>query len=153
MAKIHPDKCVGCAGCIHACPQGAIAINWESDLPRFMEKMVEYTVGTLKGKQEHTLYVNFLTQISPACDCYPFADAPIVADIGILASSDPVAIDQASMDLVNAQPPLDSSCVKDVPEAARDKVRAVYPKIPWERQLEYAEEVGLGNRSYDLAML
>jgi uncharacterized Fe-S center protein len=70
-----------------------------------MERMVEYTVGALKGKEKRSLFVNFLTQISPACDCHSYADAPIVADIGILASRDPVAIDQASMDLVNAQPP------------------------------------------------
>lgn len=150
MARIDSRLCVGCAGCIHACPQGALGINWETDLPHFMERMVEYTVGALKGKEKRSLFVNFLTQISPACDCYPFADAPIVADIGILASRDPVAIDQASMDLVNAQPPLASSCLKDHPDGHADKVRAVYPKIDWQHQLAYAEEVGLGTRTYEL---
>jgi uncharacterized protein len=150
VISIDQTKCVGCAGCIHACPQGAIGINWEKDLPRFMERMVEYTVGALKGKEKNTLCLNFLTQISPACDCYPFTDAPIVADIGILASTDPVAIDQASMDLVNAQPPLHSSCIKDSPHAASDKVKAVYPKIDWQYQLDYAEEIGLGSKAYQL---
>jgi uncharacterized Fe-S center protein len=150
MAEIDQEKCVGCAGCIHACPQGALGINWERDLPRFMERMVEYTVGTLKGKEERSLFVNFLTQITPACDCYPFSDAPIVADIGILASRDPVAIDQASVDLLNAQPTLQSSCLGDNPEAAGDKVRAVYKKIDWQHQLEYGQSLGLGSRAYDL---
>ncbi|MCK8603100.1 DUF362 domain-containing protein [Desulfoferrobacter suflitae] len=153
IVRIDQKKCVGCAGCIHACPQGALGINWEKDLPRFMERMVEYTLGTLKGKEKRTLCINFLTQISPACDCYPFTDAPIVADIGILASTDPVAIDQASMDLVNAQPPLASSVLKDSPHAAADKVKAVYPKIDWQYQLDYAEQIGLGSRTYALVKL
>ncbi|GLI33745.1 DUF362 domain-containing protein [Desulforhabdus amnigena] len=152
---IHIDEklCVGCAGCIHSCPQEALGINWKTDLPRFMERMVEYTVGALKGKEKRSLFVNFLTQISPACDCHSYADAPIVADIGILASRDPVAIDQASMDLVNAQPPLHSSCIKDSPYKDSDKVKAVYPHIDWQHQLDYAEEVGLGSKSYELIRL
>jgi uncharacterized protein len=150
IARIDEKKCVGCAGCIHVCPEGAIGINWEKDLPRFMERMVEYTIGALKGKEKRTLCLNFLTHISPACDCYPFADAPIVADIGILASRDPVAVDQASMDLVNAQPPLASSCIIDSPHAAHDKVKAVYPKIDWQHQLDYAQQLGLGSTGYEL---
>ncbi|MCU0588083.1 MAG: DUF362 domain-containing protein [Syntrophobacteraceae bacterium] len=153
LAEIDQEKCVGCAGCIHACPQGALGINWERDLPRFMERMVEYTVGTLKGKEERSLFVNFLTQISPACDCYPYSDAPIVPDIGILASRDPVAIDQASVDLLNAQPALRSSCLADHPEACGDKIRAVYAKIDWQHQLEYGQALGLGNRAYELVKL
>lgn len=153
MAKIDQKLCVGCAHCIHSCPQGALGINWEKDLPRFMERMVEYTVGALKGKEEHSLFINFLTQISPACDCYPFSDAPIVPDVGIVASTDIVAVDQASVDLLNAQPPLSSSCIKDSPFAANDKVKAVYPHIDWAAQLVYAEELGLGSRSYELIQL
>jgi uncharacterized Fe-S center protein len=153
VVGIDQNLCVGCAMCIHACPQGALGINWEKDLPRFMERMVEYTVGTLKGKEKSSLFINFLTQISPACDCYPFADAPVVADIGIVASRDPVAIDQASMDLVNAQPVLASSCLRDVTDPHCDKVRAVYPNINWKHQLEYAEELGLGERAYELVHL
>lgn len=153
LVRINPELCVGCAACIHACPEGALGINFEIDLPRFMEGMVEYTVGTLKGKETRSLFINFLTQISPACDCYPFADAPIVADIGILASRDPVAIDQASADLLNAQPVLESSCLKGVANAREDKMRAVYPKIDWQHQLLYAEQLGLGMRAYDLVKL
>jgi uncharacterized protein len=150
VAQIDPARCVGCAACIHACPQSALAIDWEEDLPRFMERMVEYTVGTLQGKEERSLFVNFLMQISPACDCYPYSDAPIVPDIGILASRDPVAIDQASADLLNAQPASKSSCLCDNPKASGDKIRAVYENIDWEHQLKYAEVLGLGSRTYEL---
>jgi uncharacterized Fe-S center protein len=153
VVSIDQNLCVGCAGCIHTCPQGALGINFEMDLPRFMEGVVEYTIGTLKGKEKRSLFVNFLTQISPACDCYPFADAPIVPDIGIMASRDPVAIDQASVDLLNAQPVLASSCLKDVADAHLDKIRAVYPKIDWQHQLQYGEQLGLGSRAYELVKL
>jgi len=115
--------------------------------------MVEYTVGTLKGKEKRSLFVNVLTQISPACDCYPFADTPIVPDIGIMASRDPVAIDQASADLLQAQPVLASSCLAGNPEAGTDKIRAIYPKVDWQHQLKYAEQIGLGKRAYHLITL
>ncbi len=150
IVSIDPQLCVGCARCIHACPQGALTINWEKDLPKFMEKMVEYTAGALKNKENRSLFINFLTQISPACDCYPFADAPIVGDIGIAASMDPVAIDQACVDLVNSQPLLESSCLKGIEQPCTDKIRAVYPHIDWERQLIYAAELGIGSREYEL---
>jgi uncharacterized Fe-S center protein len=153
MASIDSEKCVGCASCIHACPEHAIEVNWKQDLNRFMERMVEYSVGVVMGKERRSLFVNFLTQISPACDCYPFADAPIVADIGIVASRDPVAIDQASVDLLNAQPVLGSCCIEHPPKAGGDLIRAVYPYIPWEHQLDYAQEVGLGSRAYELVSL
>jgi uncharacterized protein len=150
VVQIDQGLCAGCARCIHACPQGALTINWEKDLPKFMEKMVEYTAGALKGKENRSIFINFLTQISPACDCYPFADAPIVGDIGIAASIDPVAIDQACVDLVNRQPHLESSRLKGVEQPCPDKVRAVYPHIDWERQLIYASELGIGSREYEL---
>ena len=150
ITRIDQQLCVGCARCIHACPQGALTINWEKDLPKFMEKMVEYTAGALKGKEKRSLFINFLTQISPACDCYPFADAPIVGDIGIAASRDPIAIDQACVDLVNSQPHLESSCLKGIEQPCADKIRAVYPQVDWERQLIYASEVGIGSRDYEL---
>ncbi len=150
VMQINHELCVGCARCIHACPRLAVTVNWGTDLPKFMERMVEYTAGALKGKSERSLFINFLTQISPACDCYPFSDAPIVADIGIIASRDPVAIDQASVDLLNSQPPLESSCLQGNEAAKTDKIKAVYPHVDYQQQLDYASELGLGSRNYEL---
>ncbi|MDR3557667.1 MAG: DUF362 domain-containing protein [Syntrophobacteraceae bacterium] len=149
VVQIDRKLCVGCAQCIHACQQGALTIDWDTDFPKLMEKIAEYAAGAIKGKEKRSLFINFLTQISPACDCYPFSDAPIVGDIGIAASKDPVALDQACVDLLNKSPHLPSSCLKGQ-EHYPDKIRAVYPKLDWERQLIHAEEVGLGARDYEL---
>ena len=96
------------------------------------------------------LFINFLTHISPACDCYGNADHPLVADVGILASLDPVAIDQASADLVNAQQGLEGSLLKKNHGKGQDKFRDLYPDVDWEIQLDYAEKMGIGNRTYEI---
>jgi uncharacterized Fe-S center protein len=149
-AVIDPEKCIGCGECILICPQMAIQVQPGKSIPEFMEKMVEYTLGVLKTKQGKTLFINFITNVSPDCDCFPMADAPIVRDIGILASTDPVAIDQASVDLVNKEPALPDSCLKEGREAGSDKFGTLYPKTDWRIQLAYAEELGLGRREYTL---
>ena len=149
-AVIDPDKCVGCGECILICPNGAIDVQWNTDIPLFQKKMVEYTFAVLKGKQGKAFFVSFLTNISPACDCLPNSDAPIVPDIGILVSKDPVAIDQASADLVNRQVGTDNSCLTSSKRPGEDKFRAIYPKIDWSIQLEHAQKIGLGKREYEL---
>jgi uncharacterized Fe-S center protein len=152
-AIIDPEKCIGCGECILICPQMAIQVQFGKSIPDFMEKMVEYTMGVLKNKQGKALFINFITNVSPACDCYPMADAPIVRDIGILASTDPVAIDQASVDLVNKEPALQDSCMKENLEAGSDKFRTLYPKTDWTIQLAYAEQLGLGSRKYKIVQI
>ncbi|MCG6909681.1 MAG: DUF362 domain-containing protein [Deltaproteobacteria bacterium] len=149
-AVIDEDACIGCGECILMCAQEAIQVRWSKSIPDFMEKMVEYVQGVLHNKQGKALFVNFITDVSPACDCLPVSDAPIVRNIGILASRDPVAIDQASVDLVNAEPALAGSCLKEGREAGGDKFNALYPKVDWTLQLEYARQLNLGSRDYRL---
>jgi uncharacterized Fe-S center protein len=152
-AKIDPEKCVGCAECILVCGQKAIQVQWAAKVPDFMKKMAEYTAACLKGKEMKSFFINFLTQISPACDCFGHADAPLVRDIGILASRDPIAIDQASADLVNQEPALAGTCLNSCTAPGEDKFRGVYPKIDWEIQLDHGQEIGLGTRDYQLVWL
>ncbi len=150
IAFIDPKKCVGCGECILACPSGAIQIQWNESIPIFQKKMVEHAYGAVQKKKGKTLYLNFLTQISPACDCYGYSDTPIVNDIGILSSEDPVAIDQASVDLVNDQEGNRSSKLTGAWKPGENKFRAIYPEVDWNIQLAYGEEIGLGTRNYEL---
>ena len=150
VASIDPKKCVGCGECILSCPSGAIQIQWNESIPIFQKKMVEHACGAVQKKKGKVLYVNFLTQISPACDCYGYSDTPIVNDIGILSSEDPVAIDQTSVDLVNKEEGNRSSKLSKNWEPEGDKFRAIYPEVDWNIQLAYAEEIGMGTRNYEL---
>jgi uncharacterized Fe-S center protein len=150
VASIDPKKCVGCGECILTCPTGAVQIQWNETIPLFQKKMVEYAYGAVHNKKGKALYLNFLTQISPACDCCGYSDTPIVNDVGILASEDPVAIDQASVDLVNQQSGNHASKLPKNWENGEDKFRALYPEVDWSIQLSYAQEIGLGTREYEL---
>jgi uncharacterized Fe-S center protein len=148
-AVIDPTKCVGCAECLLVCPYGNIQIQWNESIPVFLQKMMEYASGVMKFHQKGAVFVNFITQVSPACDCYGHNDLPIVGDLGILASKDPVALDQACADLVIGSPGLAGSSLKDLSPGS-DKFKDIYPQVDWPLQLEYAEQLGLGAREYDL---
>ncbi len=152
-AVIDAKKCVGCGECLLICSNKAIDVRWNSDMVLFQKKLVEYALAVLKGKEGKVAFLNFLTQISPACDCYGHSDAPIVHDLGIMASVDPVAIDQASVDMVNRQKALENTSLTDNKNPGGDKFRALYPKVDWTIQLEYAEKIGLGSREYDLVTI
>ena len=149
-ASIDAELCAGCSRCITICSLKAINIQWNEAADLVMKKMAEYAKGAVTAKEEKTLYLSFITQVSPACDCYGHADAPIVNDIGICASTDPVAIDQACADLVNGARGNEGSALQSGFEPGGDKFRGVYPEIPWEVQLEHGEKIGLGSRKYEL---
>jgi len=144
------EQCIGCFECMHACPEQAIDINWETEIPVFMERMVEYAYGATSGKKGKIGYMNFLIRITPDCDCFPFSDTPIVPDIGILASRDPVAIDAASFDLVNKQQGFTSSLLSGHHHPGEDKFTGVHANTDGFHQVRYAEEIGLGSSDYEL---
>ncbi len=152
-ARIDPARCVGCGRCVNVCEELAIRIQWNEEGPQMMKKMAEYAKGALHGKEGKALFVNFVTQVSPSCDCYSHSDAPIVADQGILVSTDPVAIDQASADLVNSAHGLPGTALKSGHEPGGDKFRGLYPQVDWQIQLAHAEKMGLGSRKYELVPL
>lgn len=152
-ASIYEEKCIGCGECIIVCPFHAIEIQWNETPDIFQKKMMEYALGALKGKEKKSIFINFVIQVSPACDCYSHNDSPIVRDIGILASDDPVAIDSASCDLVNNEVSLPNTAIKEILGKGEDKWRAIYPAIDWNIQLEHAEKLGLGKREYQLVRI
>jgi hypothetical protein len=139
-AVISPEDCIGCADCIVVCPEKTIHVDWNQASPTVQRLMVDHALGAVAGKGSSLLFVTFVTQVSPYCDCYGFNDRPIAPDVGILASTDPVALDQACADLV-------------IRAAGKDPFRETHPTVDWTVQLSYAEEVGLGTRSYELVAL
>ena len=152
-AVIDAERCTGCGRCITICEPQAIRVQWNEQTPLVMKKMAEYACGAVSGKAGKLLFVNFITQVSPACDCYGYSDAPIVPDLGILASTDPVALDQACADLVIQARGLPDTAMVHGHEPGGDKFRGVHPEIDWEIQLEHAEKLGLGRRGYQLVGL
>lgn len=150
VAVIDDDVCIGCGHCIAACPEATINVRWNESTSKLQEKMVEHVKGALSGKEDRCLFVSFIMRVSPACDCYGHNDAPIVPDIGILACEDPVALDQACADMVNAHEGFRNTALKDGHERGGDKFRGVYPKVDWNVQLDRAEAMGLGKRTYEL---
>jgi uncharacterized Fe-S center protein len=157
-AFIHEAKCIGCGECITVCPVQAIELDqWGSEARDFIEKMAEYAYGAVKEKKGKTIYFNFLMDITPDCDCVPWSDAPIVPNIGILASTDPVAIDKASLDLVNEEPALKHSMLNDraggeLP-CGEDHFKSMRKGTYGELQISYGESIGLGSSDYELIKL
>ena len=152
-AEISVEKCIGCGECLTVCPEKAIDINWMADVPKMVERMTEYAYGVVKRHHMKMGYINFLINITPDCDCAPWSDAPIVPDIGFVASTDPVAIDQASFDLVNRQIGLADSLLNHTVAAGEDKFKGLRHHTNGEHQLSYGEEIGLGTRNYELITL
>jgi len=133
---IDPARCIGCGECLVVCKHGAIKMKWDEDSLRLQEKMAEYALRVLSHFKGRAVFVSFLIQVTKDCDCMAKNQKPIAPDIGILASRDPVAIDQAAADLL-------------VERGGGDPLRAGYD-IDWSGQLAHGEKIGLGTRTYRL---
>ena len=149
-AWIDPEKCIGCAQCLPACPNKNIKIRWDESVQNVQEKICEHVYGVTKALNISVLFINFLINVTPDCDCCNHSDVPIVPNMGILASTDPVAIDQASVDLINSAEGIKRSALKKGFEKGGDKFRGIHAKADWEIQLDYGESIGLGKRKYEL---
>jgi hypothetical protein len=147
-ATINYDKCVGCGECIAVCPQKAISQKTISQSKILNEKIVEYAYGAIKDKKH--FHISFIMNVSPNCDCWSNNDLPIVPDIGILASSDPVSIDMASADLVNKAETIKGSLLDGKEHQHDDKFKCIHGNVDWASGLDYAEELKLGSKEYEL---
>ncbi|NLN87324.1 MAG: DUF362 domain-containing protein [Syntrophomonadaceae bacterium] len=151
-AYILDKKCWGCGECAVTCQFDAVRINWRTTPEAAQEKMAEYALGAVQGKTEKVVYISFVMNVSPDCDCFGHNDHPIVQDIGILASLDPVALDTACYDLVNSQPALIGSVIEGC-HTGEDKFQMVHPGINPLTQLEHSEKIGLGMMQYELRQI
>lgn len=147
LAVINEDACVGCGHCFAYCPKGAINCKWDEASSALTMKIAEYAKATLAGKQ--AFHISFIKDVSPLCDCDGGNDTPIIPDVGMLASFDPVALDQACVDLVNQQPHLREERFTHVHEHA-DLFKGMHPHTDWEAGMAHAEALGIGTRAYEL---
>lgn len=155
-ALIDPDKCVGCGRCIGACNFDAIYAPNDAANGDLNRKMAEYAKGVVAGRPQ--FHISLVMDISPYCDCHGENDAPILPDVGMFASFDPVALDQACVDACLGLPPMPGSLLDEQMHAEgfvdhHDHFLNTTPESEWESCLEHAEKIGLGSRKYELIRL
>jgi uncharacterized Fe-S center protein len=152
-ASIDYEKCIGCGQCVASCFYGAANAKYDQSAEILEEKIAEYAFAVLLGKQH--FHINFIMNVSPDCDCFDVNDQALVPDIGIAASFDPVALDQACIDLVNQAPPIHDSRMFDKKpfKQGEDKFVHVHPEVHWKDCLEHAEEINVGTRDYQLIIV
>ena len=159
VASIDHDRCVGCGRCIGACNQDAIEPDYDQAVEVLNYKIAEYTKAVVQGRP--AFHISLAIDVSPNCDCHPENDTPIVGDIGMFASFDPVALDQVCIDAALAQPALPNSELTDmrtklegaggVPErCAHDHFNLTHPDTNWRSMIEHGEKIGLGTSRYEL---
>jgi len=152
-AVIDYDKCKGCGRCIGACSFDAVYSPNECANEELDRKMAEYAAAVCHDRP--CFHVALVQDISPNCDCHRENDAPILPDIGMFASFDPVALDQACADACLAAAPLPNSqlggnLAKPGWNCYHDNFKDSNPNIEWKATLDQAEKVGMGTRQYVL---
>ena len=152
-AVIDQAKCVGCGRCIAACNFDAIYSPNDDAFEMLDRKMAEYAMAVVDGRPH--FHISLVMDISPYCDCHGENDAPILPDVGMFASFDPVALDQACADACLRQDPIPGSLLDEKMHRAdfvdhHDHFINTTPEAEWESCLEHAQEIGLGSRSYEL---
>jgi len=157
-AVIDYDKCVGCGQCVAVCLFNAAQVIWNESADTANEKIAEYTYAVLKDKE--SFHINFIMNISPNCDCWSSNDMAIVPDIGIAASFDPIALDMASVDMVNKAPIIKGSLLDEKSchchgheDNNFDKFGHIHPDTDWKAGLNHGEEIGIGNMEYELIIV
>ncbi len=155
-AVINQDICKGCGRCIGACAFDAIENqNWNAN-EILGRKMAEYSHAVCDGRP--TFHISLVRDISPNCDCHGENDAPILPDVGIFASFDPVALDQACVDACLHATPMPNSQLSDNLADPHwhhhhDNFLDSNPNVRWKETLEHAEKIGLGTREYELIQM
>lgn len=143
------DTCWRCGRCERVCQSESLSMPGDDE--RFMRSLAEAAkavLGTFESKK--VLYINFLTDIQPECDCMPVADVPVMQDIGVLVSDDLVSIEQASIDMIAVSVPLPASLASDKEIGKGDDILMKLHHKPYILQVEEAEKLGLGSKAYEI---
>lgn len=154
--SVDASHCVGCGRCLGACNFDAIAFDNDNAVTLLNYKMAEYTKAVLTGRPN--FHISLVVDVSPNCDCHGENDVPILPNIGMFASFDPLALDQACADACLAAEPMPGSqLAKHLAdphfENHHDHFKNSTPESEWQSCLSHAEKIGLGSRSYELITL
>ena len=152
-ASIDHNKCVGCGRCIAVCNPDAIRPDYDCAMEELGRRMAEYTKAVVDGRPQ--FHICLVIDVSPYCDCHGGNDVPILPDVGMFASFDPVALDQACADACLRQEPLPGSALDDEMHREgfcdhHDHFINSMPNTDWKVCLEHCEKIGVGTRSYEL---
>ena len=149
-AQINENKCVGCGRCIGVCNFDAIATKWDEANDVLNKKIAEYSKAVIDGRPH--FHISFVIDVSPNCDCHSENDLPIIPDVGMFASFDPVALDQACADAANKQSIIPGSYLEEQmhTECHHDHFRNTHPETNWESCIEHAVKIGIGTDKYEL---
>lgn len=154
IANINHNKCVGCGRCIGICNFDAIKSPNDEANDILNKKMAEYALAVVKDRPQ--FHINIICDVSPNCDCHAENDAPIVPNVGMLASFDSVALDKACADLVNKQKPFENSNLGENIKNSikgKDNFGISHPDTDWESQIEHSKKIGLGTDKYELIII
>lgn len=152
-ASIDHSKCVGCGRCLGSCNFDAIYNSNSSANDDLNRKIAEYSKAVVDGRPH--FHISLVIDISPFCDCHAENDVPIIPDVGMFASFDPVALDQACADACNKMAPLPDSRLDENMHHEHfhdhhDHFTNSMPETNWKTCLEHGEKIGLGTREYKL---
>lgn len=152
-AYIDHDKCVGCGRCIGVCPKDAIEPGSDSSNDKLNYKIAEYTKAICQNRP--TFHISLICDVSPNCDCHSENDVPIIPNVGMFASFDPVALDAACAEACNQQPVMKGSMLDENrcsnPDCEQhDHFQMTHPDTNWKSCIAHAVKIGLGNDQYEL---
>lgn len=160
-ATIDHNKCVGCGRCLAVCPKDAISADFADSVAILNYKMAEYSLAVCKDRP--CFHISLICDVSPNCDCHSENDIPIIADIGMLASFDPVALDRACADLCNQAEPIKESelgeqiakhtAKENGQKRTSDHFVMVHPDTEWRSCIAHAVKIGLGTDQYELVKI
>jgi len=147
-ATINHEYCVGCGRCIGVCPTDAVQPSWGGSNDVLGRKIAEYSYAVLKDRPH--FHINLVVDVSPYCDCHSENDLPIIPDVGMFASFDPVALDKACADAANRQPVIPGSMLSEKDQRHGDHFTNAHPSTNWMACLEHAVKLGIGSMEYEL---
>lgn len=153
-ARIDHEKCVGCGRCLGACLFNAIIAAWDESNDVLNKKIAEYTWAVLHGRPH--FHISLVVDVAPFCDCHAENDVPIIPDIGMFASFDPVALDMACGDMANRAPVISGSYLAEQKSKQandseeQDHFRIAHPETNWMVCVDHAEKIGIGTKAYEL---